>query len=146
MRISSRELRNSMRRVGRPSCRQRRQCCCSSAWSIPACAVTLIDYWQRKDKISNRGGRGCRAMSSTVMSSAATDVQLDDPEAVRPVAGLPGAARRAGDPRAFHINIMVIEAPIIGCYDAESGGRFALYRDNTSSLYRASPVCAQPYL
>ena len=34
--------------------------------------------------------------------------------------------------RAFHIGIMVIEAPIIGCYDADSGGHFGRHRDNTS--------------
>ena len=35
--------------------------------------------------------------------------------------------------RAFHVGIMVIEAPIIGCYDADCGGRFGRHRDNTSS-------------
>ena len=29
---------------------------------------------------------------------------------------------------------MVIEAPIVGCYDTDCGGRFGRHRDNTSSL------------
>jgi predicted 2-oxoglutarate/Fe(II)-dependent dioxygenase YbiX len=34
--------------------------------------------------------------------------------------------------QAFHIQITVIEAPRIGCYDASSGGWFRRHRDNTS--------------
>jgi predicted 2-oxoglutarate/Fe(II)-dependent dioxygenase YbiX len=59
-------------------------------------------------------------------------VQLDDPELfvqlrdciVRRV--VPAMAQ------GFHARINVIEAPMIGCYSAASGGWFRAHRDNTS--------------
>ena len=95
------------------------------------CAA-LIDYWQHHDKLANRGrlgGRQCRQQRHQAAAGRAGRRSA----AVHAAARLPGAPRRAGILRAFHIGIMVIEAPIIGCYDADCGGRFGRRRDNTSS-------------
>lgn len=98
----------------------------------PGLCRTLIDYWQRRDKVSNTvGGLHGNVVNGDVKRRH--DVQLDDPRLfvqlrdclVRRV--LPAVLQ------AFHIGIMVIEGPIIGCYDADSGGRFGRHRDNTSS-------------
>ena len=97
----------------------------------PALCRTLIDYWQRKDKVSNTvGGLQGNVVNGDVKRRH--DVQLDDP---RLFVQLRDCLVRRVVPailRAFHIGIMVIEAPIIGCYDADSGGRFGRHRDNTS--------------
>ncbi|HLM15655.1 MAG TPA: hypothetical protein VK362_24860, partial [Reyranella sp.] len=98
----------------------------------PGLCRTLIDYWQRKDKISNTvGGLQGNVVNGDIKRRH--DVQLDDP---RLFVALRDCLVRRVVPailRAFHISIMVIEAPIIGCYDVESGGRFGRHRDNTSS-------------
>ena len=98
----------------------------------PGLCRTLIDYWQRKDKISNTvGGLHGNVVNGDVKRRH--DVQLDDPRLFVPLRDC--LVRRVVPAilRAFHISIMVIEAPIIGCYDVESGGRFGRHRDNTSS-------------
>jgi hypothetical protein len=98
----------------------------------PGQCRTLIDYWQRKDKVSNTvGGLQGNVVNGDVKRRH--DVLLDDP---RLFVQLRDCLVRRVVPailRAFHIGIMVIEAPIIGCYDADSGGRFGRHRDNTSS-------------
>ena len=97
----------------------------------PDLCRTLIDYWQRNDKISNRvGGIQGNVVNGDVKRRH--DVQLDDP---RLFVQLRDCLVRRVVPailQAFHIGIMVVEAPIIGCYDAASGGRFGRHRDNTS--------------
>lgn len=99
----------------------------------PSLCRTLIDCWQRNDKVSNTLG----SLQGNVINGDVKrrhDVQLDDP---RLFAQLRDCLVRRVVPavlRAFHIGIMVIEAPIIGCYDADSGGRFGRHRDNTSSF------------
>ena len=98
----------------------------------PGLCRTLIDYWQRKDKVSNTvGGLQGNVVNGDVKRRH--DVQLDDPRLFVPLRDC--LVRRVVPAilRAFHISIMVIEAPIIGCYDVESGGRFGRHRDNTSS-------------
>ena len=98
----------------------------------PGLCRTLIDYWQRKDKTSNTvGGLHGNVVNGDVKRRH--DVQLDDPRLFVPLRDC--LVRRVVPAilRAFHISIMVIEAPIIGCYDVKSGGRFGRHRDNTSS-------------
>lgn len=98
----------------------------------PGLCRTLIDYWQCNDKVSNTvGGLQGNVVNGEVKRRH--DVQLDDS---RLFAQLRDRLVRRVVPAilcAFHIGIMVIEAPIIGCYDAESRGRFGRHRDNTSS-------------
>jgi hypothetical protein len=92
----------------------------------------LIDYWQRKDKISNTvGGLQGNVVNGDVKRRH--DVQLDDPRLFVPLRDCLVRRVVPAIQRAFHISIMVIEAPIIGCYDVESSGRFGRHRDNTSS-------------
>jgi predicted 2-oxoglutarate/Fe(II)-dependent dioxygenase YbiX len=98
----------------------------------PSLCRTLIDYWQRGDKLSNTvGGPQGNVVNGDVKRRH--DVPLDDP---RLFVQLRDCLVRRIVPailRAFHIGVMVIEAPIIGCYDGDSGGRFGRHRDNTSS-------------
>jgi hypothetical protein len=98
----------------------------------PGLCRTLIDYWQRNDKVCNTvGGLQGNVVNGDVKRRQ--DVQLDDPGLF--VQLRDSLVRRVVPAilRAFHIGIMVVEAPIIGCYDAASGGRFGRHRDNTSS-------------
>lgn len=98
----------------------------------PSLCRTLIAHWQRNDKVSNTvGGPQGNVVNGDVKRRH--DVSLDDP---RLFVQLRDCLARRVVPvilRAFHVGIVVIEAPIIGCYDAESGGRFGRHRDNTSS-------------
>jgi hypothetical protein len=98
----------------------------------PDLCRTLIGYWQRHDKVSNTvGGLQGNVVNGDVKRRH--DVQLDDP---RLFVQLRDCLVRRVVPailRAFNIGIMVIEAPIVGCYDADCGGRFGRHRDNTSS-------------
>ena len=98
----------------------------------PGLCCTLIDYWQRKDKVSNTVG-GLRGNVVNDDVKRRHDVQLDDPRLFMQLRDC--LVRRVVPAilRAFHVGITVIEAPIIGCYDADSGGRFGRHRDNTSS-------------
>lgn len=98
----------------------------------PILCRTLIEYWQRHDKVSNTvGGQQGNVVNGDVKRRH--DVQLDDPWLFVQLRDC--LVRRVVPAllRAFHAGIMVIEAPIIGCYDADSGGRFGRHRDNTSS-------------
>src|SRR5215216_31125 len=98
----------------------------------PQLCRTLIGYWRRHDKVSNTvGGLHGNVVNGDVKRRH--DVQLYDP---RLFVQLRDCLVRRVVPavlRAFNIGIMVIEAPIIGCYDADCGGRFGRHRDNTSS-------------
>ena len=98
----------------------------------PGLCRMLIDYWTRSDKVSDTvGGLQGNVVNRDVKRRH--DAQLDDPKLFIELRNC--LARRIVPAilRAFHVGIMVIEAPIIGCYDAESGGRFGLHRDNTSN-------------
>ena len=98
----------------------------------PDLCRTLIGYWQCRDKVSNTvGGLQGNVVNGDVKRRH--DVQLDDPRLFVPLRDC--LVRRVVPAilRAFHIGIMVIEAPVIGCYDADCGGRFGRHRDNTSS-------------
>jgi 2OG-Fe(II) oxygenase superfamily len=97
----------------------------------PGLCRTLIDYWQCKDKVSNTVG----SLQGNVVNGEVKrrrDVQLDDPRLFVQLRDCLGRRVVPAILRAFHIGIMVIEAPIIGCYDADCGGRFGRHRDNTS--------------
>lgn len=98
----------------------------------PGLCQMLIDYWKRSDKVSDTvGGLQGNVVNRDVKRRH--DAQLDDP---RLFIELRNCFVRRVVPAilfAFHVGIMVIEAPIIGCYDAESGGRFGRHRDNTSN-------------
>jgi len=97
----------------------------------PALCHTLIEYWRQGDKRANVVGyEGGNVGNADVKRRQ--DVQLDDPtlftqlrdRIVRRV--VPAMAQ------AFHARINVIEAPMIGCYPAASGGWFRAHRDNNS--------------
>lgn len=91
----------------------------------------LIDYWRHGDKIENRVG----SMSGNVVNADVKrriDVQLDDLDLF--VALRDRLVRRVmpAVARSFHAAVGVLEAPVIGCYDARCGGCFHRHRDNTS--------------
>lgn len=94
------------------------------------CAA-LIDYWQDRDKLTNT----IDAVGGNVVSGdlkRRQDVQVDDPALLTSVRN---ALTRRISPlifQAFHTTINVMEAPVIGCYDTQSGGWFRRHRDNTT--------------
>jgi predicted 2-oxoglutarate/Fe(II)-dependent dioxygenase YbiX len=99
----------------------------------PELCQALIECWQRGRKIANVvGSAGGNVDNPDVKRRQ--DVQLDDPylfpqlrdRIVRRV--VPAMVQ------AFHARINVIEAPMIGCYPAATGGWFRAHRDNTSRL------------
>jgi predicted 2-oxoglutarate/Fe(II)-dependent dioxygenase YbiX len=98
----------------------------------PTLCRTLIDYWDRNDKVASIVGSD----SGNIVNNEAKrrhDVQVADP---RLFAQLRDCLVRRVVPailQAFHIGILVIEAPMIGCYDADEGGWFRRHRDNTSA-------------
>lgn len=98
----------------------------------PGLCRALIDHWQCNDKVSNTvGGLQGNVVNGDVKRRH--DVQLDDS---RLFVQLRDCLVRRVVPailRSFHIGIRVIEAPIIGCYDADARGHFGRHRDNTSS-------------
>jgi hypothetical protein len=97
----------------------------------PGLCRTLIDYWQHNDKVSNTvGGLQGNVVNDDVKRRH--DVQLDDPGLFVQLRDCLVRRVVPAIQRAFHVGIMVIEAPIIGCYDADVGGRFGRHRDNTS--------------
>jgi 2OG-Fe(II) oxygenase superfamily len=92
----------------------------------------LIDYWRSNDKVSNTVG----SLQGNVVNGDVKrrhDVQLADRGLFVELRDC--LVRRVAPAirQAFHIGITVIEAPIIGCYEAADGGRFDRHRDNTSS-------------
>jgi len=98
----------------------------------PALCRELIEYWQGSDKVANTVG--CPAGNVVnADTKRRQDAQLDDPALF--VRLRDGLVRRVAPAilQAFHTRIMVIEAPLVGCYDAASGGVFRRHRDNTSS-------------
>jgi len=99
----------------------------------PALCQTLIEYWQRGDKLANEvGSTGGNVVNADVKRRF--DVQLDDPKLFVHLRDCLVRRVVPAMTQAFHARINVIEAPRIGCYDATSGGWFRRHRDNTSSL------------
>jgi hypothetical protein len=93
---------------------------------------TLMDYWRCGNQIANRVG----SSSGNVVNEDVKrriDVQVDDPKLFVEVRDR--LVRRAVPAilQAYHIEIRVIEAPIVGCYDSEAGGKFRRHRDNDSA-------------
>lgn len=98
----------------------------------PTLCQTLIEYWQRGDKLANEvGSSGGNVVNAEVKRRL--DVQLDDPKLFVQLRDCLVRRVVPAMMQAFHARIMVIEAPRIGCYDAASGGWFRRHRDNTSS-------------
>ncbi len=98
----------------------------------PALCRELIEHWQRSDKIANTVG--CQA-GNVVNADAKRrqDAQVDDPALFIRLRDC--LVRRVAPAilQAFHTRVTVIEAPLVGCYDAACGGVFHRHRDNTSS-------------
>jgi predicted 2-oxoglutarate/Fe(II)-dependent dioxygenase YbiX len=91
----------------------------------------LIDYWERNDKLANRvGSTDGNVVNGEVKRRL--DVQVDDRGLFVQLRDCLVRRIVPAIQRAFHVDIAVIEAPLIGCYDAESGGRFGRHRDNSS--------------
>ncbi|MCA0301861.1 MAG: 2OG-Fe(II) oxygenase [Proteobacteria bacterium] len=99
----------------------------------PPLRRALLDYWRGRDKLANRvGTAGGNVVNSDVKRRL--DVEVDEPGLLARLREDIGRRVVPAVLRAFQIGVMVIEAPIVGCYDADEGGRFGRHRDNTSSL------------
>ncbi|HTR84038.1 MAG TPA: 2OG-Fe(II) oxygenase [Reyranella sp.] len=97
----------------------------------PALCRALIDYWQRSDKRMNEVGSSAGNVVNDDVKRR-QDVQVDEPDLLTALRD--GIVRRIvpAMQQAFHARIAVIEAPLVGCYDATGGGWFRRHRDNTS--------------
>jgi predicted 2-oxoglutarate/Fe(II)-dependent dioxygenase YbiX len=94
---------------------------------------TLIDYWQGRDKLVNTiDARGGNVAAADLKRRQ--DVQVDDPPLLARLRE--ALVRRLSPPilQAFHTTINVMEAPVIGCYDTDSGGWFRRHRDNLTPM------------
>ena len=104
----------------------------------PALCQTLIEHWQHGAKLVNEVDSEAGNASNAEVKRR-TDVQLDDGKQLddrKLFVQLRDCLVRRVAPailQAFHIRTTVIEAPRIGCYDADSGGWFRRHRDNTTS-------------
>jgi predicted 2-oxoglutarate/Fe(II)-dependent dioxygenase YbiX len=97
----------------------------------PALCRTLIDYWQGRDKLANTVGSESGNVANADVKRR-QDVQLDDPKLFVQLRDCLVRRVLPAMTQAFHARINVIEAPMIGCYPAVSGGWFRAHRDNTS--------------
>jgi predicted 2-oxoglutarate/Fe(II)-dependent dioxygenase YbiX len=98
----------------------------------PSLCQTLIDHWRSHDKVADVVGSAAGNVVNADVKRR-RDVQLNDPKLFVQVRDC--LVRRVVPviAQAFHSRIMVIEAPIIGCYDVAFGGWFRRHRDNTSN-------------
>ena len=91
----------------------------------------LIAYWAGRDKLTNTIDAPGGNIASAELKRR-QDVQVDDQVLF---GRLREALVRRISPlilQAFHTTINVLEAPVIGCYDTDSGGWFRRHRDNTT--------------
>ena len=98
----------------------------------PAFCKTLMEYWQRSSKLANK----VASNSGNVVNAEIKrrqDVQVSDPLLF---VQLRDCLMRRVVPvmeQVYHARVNVIEAPLIGCYESDSGGWFRRHKDNTSS-------------
>jgi len=97
----------------------------------PAMCQTLIDYWKGGVKLANKVGSNVGNVVNPDIKRR-QDVQVDDPALFVQLRDCLVRRVIPAMDQAFHARITVIEAPLIGSYDAGSGW-FRRHRDNTSS-------------
>lgn len=98
----------------------------------PAFCKTLMDYWQRSNKLANKVASDYGNVVNADIKRR-QDVQVSDPLLF---VQLRDCVMRRVVPvmeQVYHARINVMEAPLIGCYGSESGGWFRRHKDNTSS-------------
>lgn len=93
--------------------------------------LTLIEYWQRNEKLRNTVGSNTGNVVNADVKRR-QDVQLDDAKLFVEVRDRLVRRVVPAMAQAFHARVNVIEAPLVGCYDAAVGGWFLRHRDNTS--------------
>jgi predicted 2-oxoglutarate/Fe(II)-dependent dioxygenase YbiX len=97
----------------------------------PAMCQTLIEYWQGGVKLANKVGSNAGNVVNPDIKRR-QDVQVDDPALFVQLRDCLVRRVVPAMSQAFHARISVIEAPLVGCYEAGSGW-FRRHRDNTSS-------------
>lgn len=97
----------------------------------PPLCRTLIEHWRHRDKVADVVGSAAGNVVNADMKRR-QDVQLGDPKLFVEVRDRVVRRVMPAIAQAFHSRITVIETPIVGCYDAASGGCFRRHRDNTS--------------
>ena len=93
----------------------------------------LIGYWRARDKLTNT----IDAAAGNVVSAdlkRRQDVQVDDAALIGRLRGVLMGRIAPMILRVFHTQITVFEAPVVGQYDATSGGWFRRHRDNTTPM------------
>ena len=99
----------------------------------PALCYDLVDYWRASGKSANQVGSAAGNVINADIKRR-LDVEVEEPGLLARLRNDIGRRVVPAILKAFQIGIMVIEAPIVGCYDAEEGGRFGRHRDNASRL------------
>ena len=96
----------------------------------PSLGEALIEYWQSGSKIINEVASDAGNTANAGIKRR-QDVRLDDPTLFVQLRDC--LVRRVAPTilQAFHTRVMVMEAPLIGCYGAGNGW-FHRHRDNTS--------------
>ena len=97
----------------------------------PAMCQTLIEYWQGGVKLANTVGSNAGNVFNPDIKRR-QDVQVDDPAMFMQLRDCLVRRVMPAMFQAFHARINVIEAPLVGCYEAGSGW-FRRHRDNSSS-------------
>lgn len=98
----------------------------------PAFCKTLMEHWRRGSKLANNVASDYGNVVNADIKRR-QDVQVSDPLLF---VQLRDCVMRRVVPvmeQVYHARINVMEAPLIGCYEADSGGWFRRHRDNTSS-------------
>ena len=97
----------------------------------PDLCQVLVEYWQRGDKRANEVATTDGNVTNADVKRR-LDVPLVDPRLLLQVRDRLVRRVMPAIEQAFQTRIMVIEAPLIGCYDAGCGGWFRRHRDNSS--------------
>jgi len=98
----------------------------------PELCGRLIEHWRRNDKIADGVASAADASRADAVVKKRADVPVNDVQLFTALRD--GLVRRVMPAilQAFHVRIVQIELPRIGCYDAETGGWFRRHRDNTT--------------
>jgi len=98
----------------------------------PALIEALLDYWRRGTKMTNVVASNAAGNVANADAKRRQDVQLDEPGLFVRLRDCLGRRVMPMISHCFGAEMVRIEAPWIGCYDATSGGWFRRHRDNSS--------------
>jgi len=98
----------------------------------PAFCTALMDYWQRGSKLANEVASDYGNVVNADIKRR-QDVRVSDPLLFVQLRDCVMHRVVPVMEQVYHTRINVMEAPLIGCYQSDSGGWFRRHKDNTSS-------------